>query len=91
MVFAAYRWKSFTGDALYLAAALAGAFSILLDTFVVQLLRDLHLGQHRHRRALCVVSSVALGGGLSQILGAASGEDRCPLRTSRRCGRTKRV
>ena len=32
-VFAAFRWKRFTGVALYGAAALAGAFSILLDTF----------------------------------------------------------
>jgi energy-coupling factor transport system substrate-specific component len=69
-VFAAYRWKSFTGDALYLAAALAGAFSILLDTFVYSYYATYTWSYIGIAALLCVVSSIALGGGLSQTLGA---------------------
>jgi energy-coupling factor transport system substrate-specific component len=69
-VFAAYRWKSFTGDALYLAAALAGAFSILLDTFVYSYYATYTWSNIGIAAVLCVVSSIALGGGLSQTLGA---------------------
>jgi energy-coupling factor transport system permease protein len=69
-VFAAFRWKRFTGVALYAAAALAGAFSILLDTFVYSYYVTYTWGSIGVAAILCVGSSVVLGGGLSHLLGA---------------------
>jgi energy-coupling factor transport system permease protein len=69
-VFAAFRWKRFTGVALYAAAALAGAFSILLDTFVYSYYATYTWSSIGVAAILCVVSSVVLGGGLSHLLGA---------------------
>jgi energy-coupling factor transport system permease protein len=68
-VFAAFRWKRFTGVALYGAAALAGAFSILLDTFVYSYYVTYTWNSIGVAAILCVISSVVLGGGLSQLLG----------------------
>ena len=70
-VFAAFRWKRFTGVALYGAAALAGAFSILLDIFVYSYYATYTWGSIAVAALLCVVGSVVLGGGLSQLLGDA--------------------
>jgi energy-coupling factor transport system permease protein len=70
-VFAGFRWKRFTGVALYGAGALAGAFSILLDTFVYSYYATYSWGSIGLGAILCVVGSVVLGGGLSQLLGEA--------------------
>jgi energy-coupling factor transport system substrate-specific component len=70
-VFASFRWKRFTGVALYGAAALAGAFSILLDTFVYSYYATYSWGSIGVAAILCVVGSVILGGILSQVLGEA--------------------
>jgi energy-coupling factor transport system substrate-specific component len=69
--FAAFRWKRFTGVALYGAAALAGAFSILLDTFVYSYYAAYTWWSIILAAVLCVIGSVVLGGGLSQFLGEA--------------------
>jgi energy-coupling factor transport system permease protein len=69
LVFAAFRWKRFTGIALYAAAALAGAFSILLDTFVYSYYATYSWSSIGVAAVLCVASSVVLGGGLSHLLG----------------------
>ena len=69
-VFAAFRWRRFTGIALYAAAALAGAFSILLDTFVYSYYVTYTWSSIGVAAILCVVSSVVLGGGLSHLLGS---------------------
>lgn len=71
IVFAGFRWKRFTGPALYGAAALAGAFSILLDTFLYSYYATYTWGSILVAAVLCVVSSVILGGGLAQFLGEA--------------------
>jgi energy-coupling factor transport system permease protein len=71
IVFAGFRWKHFTGVPLYGAAALAGAFSILLDTFLYSYYATYSRGSILVAAVLCVVSSVILGGGLSQLLGEA--------------------
>jgi energy-coupling factor transport system substrate-specific component len=70
-VFAAFRWRRFTGIALYAAAALAGAFSILLDTFVYSYYATYTWSSIGVAAILCVASSVVLGGGLSHLLGTA--------------------
>jgi energy-coupling factor transport system substrate-specific component len=69
IVFGATRWKRFTGPALYGAAAVAGAFSILLDTFVYSYYATYTWSSIGIAAILCVVGSVVLGGGLSQGLG----------------------
>jgi energy-coupling factor transport system permease protein len=71
VVFAAWRWRRFGGLPLYLAAALAGAFSIILDTFVWSYYQTYTWSSILFAAILCVVSSVILGGGLSQLLGQA--------------------
>lgn len=70
-VFAAFRWKRFEGVALYLAAALAGAFSILLDTFVYSYWAVYTWGSIGVAAILCIISSVVLGGVLARVLGEA--------------------
>lgn len=70
-VFACYRWKRFGFPALYLAAALAGAFSILLDTFVYGYYAAYTWNSIGIAAILCVVSSVVLGGVLAWLLGEA--------------------
>lgn len=69
IVFGATRWKRFTGPALYGAAAVAGAFSILLDTFVYSYYVTYTWSNIGIAALLCIVGSVVLGGGLSQGLG----------------------
>jgi energy-coupling factor transport system substrate-specific component len=70
-VFAAFRWKRFTGAALYGAAALAGAFSILLDTFVYSYYATYSWRSIGLAAILCIAGSVIVGGILSQLLGEA--------------------
>lgn len=70
-VFAGFRWRRFTGVALYGAAALAGALSILLDTFVYSYYAAYTWSSIGLAAILCVVGSVILGGILSQVLGEA--------------------
>ena len=70
-VFAAFRWKRFDGLALYGAAALAGVFSILLDTFVYSYYRTYTWGNIGVAAVLIVISSLVLGGLLSVVLGEA--------------------
>ena len=70
-VFAAGRWKRFDGVWLYGAAALAGVFSILLDTFVYSYYATYTWGSILVAGILTVLSSLVLGGGLSQALGQA--------------------
>jgi energy-coupling factor transport system substrate-specific component len=69
LVFASYRWRRFTGSALYGAAALAGVFSIVLDIFVYSYYATYSWGNILVAAILCVVGSVVLGGLLSQLLG----------------------
>jgi energy-coupling factor transport system permease protein len=71
LVFAAYGWKRFTGPALYGAAALAGVFSIALDTFVYGYYSAYTWTSILVAAIFCVVSSVVLGGLLSQLLAEA--------------------
>jgi energy-coupling factor transport system substrate-specific component len=71
IVFAGFRWKRFTGPALYGAGALAGVFSILLDTFNYSYYRTYGWDKILLAAVLCVVSAVILGGLLSQLLGQA--------------------
>jgi energy-coupling factor transport system permease protein len=71
LVFAAFRWRSFKGIVLYGAAALAGAFSILLDIFVWSYYAAYTWYSILLAAILCIVSSVILGGLLSQLLGEA--------------------
>ncbi|NLV71441.1 MAG: ECF transporter S component [Actinobacteria bacterium] len=71
VVFAAFRWKRFTGVALYGAAALAGGFSILLDTFVYSYYAMYSWGSIGIAAILCIVGSLILGGAVSQLLGGA--------------------
>ena len=70
-VFAAFRWKRFTGVALYGAAALAGAFSILLDTFAYSYYAAYTGSSIGWGAVFCVIGSLILGGGLSHLLGEA--------------------
>lgn len=70
-VFAAFRWRRFGGLALYLAAALAGAFSILLDTFVYSYYAIYTWRSIGVAAVLCIASSVVLGGVLARLLGEA--------------------
>ncbi|OFV83468.1 MAG: hypothetical protein A2W26_11545 [Acidobacteria bacterium RBG_16_64_8] len=71
LVFATFRWKRFDGLALYGAAALAGVFSILLDTFVYSYYRTYTWGNIGLAAVLIVISSLVLGGLLSLLLGEA--------------------
>ena len=64
-------WRGGRGLFLYGAAALAGAFSILLDTFVYSYYRTYTWGSIGVAAILFIVSSVILGGVLSQLLGEA--------------------
>jgi energy-coupling factor transport system substrate-specific component len=89
-VFAAFRWKRFTGPALYAAAALAGALSILLDTFVYSYYATYTWSSIGVAAILCVISSVVLGGGLSHILGVLLAQTGV-LSGLRGGGGTKRV
>ncbi|MCE5254646.1 MAG: ECF transporter S component [Actinomycetia bacterium] len=71
VVFGGFRWKRFTGIALYGAAALAGGFSILLDIFVYSYYAAYSWGSIGLGAILCIVGSIILGGMLSQLLGEA--------------------
>ncbi|OFW57430.1 MAG: hypothetical protein A2133_06530 [Actinobacteria bacterium RBG_16_64_13] len=64
-------WRAGSGAYLYGAAALAGLFSILLDTFLYTYYLTYTWGSILLAGILCVVGSVVLGGGLSQLLGEA--------------------
>ena len=90
-VFAGFRYKRFSGVALYAAAALAGAFSILLDTFVYSYPAQYTWGNIGIAAILGVVSSVVLGGGLSHALGEALGATGVLSGLGGRSGRQKRV
>jgi energy-coupling factor transport system permease protein len=71
IVFGAGRWQRFTGVWLYGAGALAGLFSILLDTFVYSYYSAYSWSNIGIAAILCVISSAVLGGGFSQVLGKA--------------------
>jgi energy-coupling factor transport system substrate-specific component len=71
MVFGAGRWRDFRGAYLYGAAALAGALSILLDTFLYSYYAAYSWASIGLAAILCVIGSVLLGGVLSQLLGEA--------------------
>jgi energy-coupling factor transport system substrate-specific component len=71
IVFGAGRWRRFTGGWLYGAGAVAGLFSILLDTFVYSYYASYTWDSIGVAAILCIVSSVVLGSGLSQALGQA--------------------
>lgn len=71
IVFGIGRWRHFTGVWLYGAAALAGLFSILLDTFVYSYYAAYTWTSIIVAAILCVVGAVILGGGLSMLLGHA--------------------
>jgi energy-coupling factor transport system permease protein len=90
-VFAGFRYKRFSGVALYGAAALAGAFSILLDTFVYSYPAQYTWSNIGIAAVLGVVSSVVLGGGLSHALGEALGATGVLAGLGGRSGRQKRV
>lgn len=71
IVFGLGRWKRFGGIWLYGAAALAGLFSIILDTFVYSYYRTYTWGSIGVATILIIISSVILGGLLSLLLGQA--------------------
>lgn len=71
LVFAGFRWRRFTGPALYGAAAMAGLFSIILDIPVQSLPQQFSWTNILIAGVLCIVSSIVLGGFLSQLLGEA--------------------
>jgi energy-coupling factor transport system permease protein len=91
IVFAGYRWRRFDGVALYGAAALAGAFSILLDTFVYSYYASYSWGSIGLAAVLIVISSVVLGGGLSQLLGEALAKTGVLSGLAIGSGRVKRI
>ena len=64
-------WRVGSGLVFYGAAALAGVFSILLDTFVYSYYSTYSGGSILVAAVCCVVSSVILGAMLSQLLGEA--------------------
>ena len=70
-VFAAGGYRRYTGVWLYGAGALAGLFSILLDTFVYSYYSAYSWGNIGIAAILCIISSAVLGGGFSQLLGQA--------------------
>ena len=70
-VFAAGKWRRFDRGYLYGAAALAGFFSILLDTFVYSYYKSYTWQSIGAAAVFIVISSVVLGGVLSQLLGEA--------------------
>jgi energy-coupling factor transport system substrate-specific component len=71
LVFGLGRWRNFRGFFLYGAAALAGVFSILLDTFVWSYYAIYSWNSILVAGILCVVSSIILGGLLGQLLAQA--------------------
>ncbi len=70
-VFAAFRWRRFSGVALYAAAALAGVFSFVLDIFVYSYYAAFSWDRIGLAAVLCVIGSIVLGGIVSQLLGEA--------------------
>ncbi len=64
-------WRLGSGVFLYGAAALAGALSVLLDTFVYSYYRTYTWSYILAAAALCAVSSLFLGGLVAQLLGEA--------------------
>lgn len=71
LVFGAFRWRRFTGPVFYGAAALAGAFSIILDIFVWSYYKAYTGSSILVAVILSIVSSVVLGGVVSRSLGEA--------------------
>ncbi len=71
LVFAGFRWKRFGGMVLLGAAALAGALSILLDTFLYSYYATYTWGSIGVAAILAIISSVVLGGLVSRLLGDA--------------------
>ncbi len=90
-VFACYRWRRFGFPALYLAAALAGAFSILLDTFVYGYYAAYTWSSIGIAAVLCVISSVVLGGVLAWLLGEALARTGALSGLAIGAGRVKKV
>jgi energy-coupling factor transport system substrate-specific component len=91
LVFAAFRWKRFDRAAVFGAAALAGVFSILLDTFVYSYYRTYTWGSIGLAALLIVISSVVLGGVLSQLLGEALAKTGVLSGLSISQGKVKRI
>jgi energy-coupling factor transport system substrate-specific component len=91
LVFAGSRWNRFDGLPLYGAAALAGAFSILFDTFFYSYYATYSWGNIGLAAVLIVISSVALGGGLSQLLGEALAKTGVLSGLAIGSGRVKRI
>jgi energy-coupling factor transport system substrate-specific component len=91
LVFAGFRWKRFDRAAVFGAAALAGVFSILLDTFVYSYYRTYTWGSIGLAALLIVISSVVLGGVLSQLLGEALAKTGVLSGLSISQGKVKRI
>jgi energy-coupling factor transport system substrate-specific component len=91
LVFAGFRWKRFDRAAVFGAAALAGVFSILLDTFVYSYYRTYTWGNIGLAAVLIVISSVVLGGLLSQLLGEALAKTGVLSGLSISQGKVKRI
>ncbi len=90
-VFACYRWRRFGFPTLYLAAALAGALSILLDTFVYGYYAAYTWSSIGVAAILCVISSVVLGGVLAWLLGEALARTGALSGLAIGAGRVKKV
>jgi energy-coupling factor transport system substrate-specific component len=90
-VFACYRWKRFEGGVLYLAAAVAGAFSILLDTFVYSYYATYTWASIAVAAVLCIAGSVVLGGVLARLLGEALARTGVLSGLAIGSGRVKRI
>jgi energy-coupling factor transport system substrate-specific component len=67
--FACFRYKKFNWLSLYVAAALAQAFSIVLDTFVYSYYNQYSWAKIGLAAIIAIVSAVVLGGALAQGLG----------------------
>ncbi len=89
--FACFRWRRFTWLSLYLAAALAQVFGIVLDTFVYSYYAAYSWTNIGLAAVIAVVSAIVIGGGLTQLLGEGLEATGALLGLGGRSGRAKRV
>jgi energy-coupling factor transport system permease protein len=89
--FACFRWKKFTWLPLYLAAALAQIFGIVLDTFVYSYYATYSWANILVAGIIAVVSAIVIGGGLTQVLGEALARTGALSGLGIGSGRAKRV
>ena len=89
--FACFRWKKFTWLPLFVAAALAQVFGIVLDTFVYSYYATYSWANILLAGIIAVASAIVIGGGLTQGLGEALARTGALSGLGHGSGRTKRV